>query len=80
MGAFGHFVGFREDFSTVLHTHPVGPPLLPADALRGPDLRFYFQSNQPSLVRFFAQVKIGGKDYFPRFVIKVQPLPHLSSR
>lgn len=80
MGAFGHFVGFREDFSTVLHTHPIGPPLLPADGLGGPDLRFYFQSNQPSLVRFFAQVKIGGKDYFPRFVIKVQPPPHLSSR
>ncbi len=77
MGAFGHFVGFREDFSTVLHIHPVGPPLLAVDALGGPDLPFYFRSNQPGLVRFFAQVKISGKDYFPRFVLNVQPLQHL---
>src|SRR5439155_809971 len=24
MGAFGHFVGFCDDFATVLHIHPVG--------------------------------------------------------
>lgn len=71
MGAFGHLVGFGED--TVLHIHPVGPPLLPVDALGGPDLPFYFRSNQAGAVRFFAQVKIGGKDFFPRFVINLQP-------
>ena len=24
MGAFGHFVGLQEDFSTVMHIHPLG--------------------------------------------------------
>lgn len=75
MGAFGHLVGFSE--AAVLHIHPVGPPLLPADALGGPDLPFYFRSNQAGAVRFFAQVKIGGKDFFPRFVINVQPVQRL---
>jgi Heavy metal binding domain len=77
MGAFGHFVGFSDDFSTVLHMHPVGK--LPADATSrgGPDLPFYFRSNKPGLVRLFTQVRIGGKDLFPRFVVRVQPLQHL---
>jgi hypothetical protein len=77
MGAFGHFVGFRDDFSTVLHIHPVGPALIAPDALGGPDLPFYFRSNRPGLVRFFAQVKIAGKDLFPRFVINVEPVQRL---
>jgi hypothetical protein len=77
MGAFGHLVGFSDDFSTVLHMHPVGQVPANVDSLGGPDLRFYFRSNKPGLVRLFAQVKIGGKDFFPRFVINVQPLQHL---
>lgn len=77
MGAFGHIVGFGNDFSTVLHMHPVGQLPTSADSLGGPDLPFYFRSARPGLVRLFGQVKIGGKDLFPRFVIKVQPLQHL---
>jgi Heavy metal binding domain len=77
MGAFGHLVGFSDDFSTVLHMHPVGQLPARADSLGGPDLPFYFRSNKAGLIRLFAQVKIGGKDFFPRFVIKVQPLQHL---
>lgn len=77
MGAFGHFVGFREDFSSVLHIHPVGTPLVSPESAGGPDLPFYFRSNHPGLVRFFAQVKIEGKDFFPRFVLKVLPLQQM---
>ena len=77
MGAFGHFVGFGDDFSTVLHMHPVGKQPADAGSLGGPDLPFYFRSNHEGLVRLFTQVKINGKDLFPRFVIKVQPLQHL---
>ncbi len=77
MGAFGHLVGFSDDFSTVLHMHPIGQPPTAADSTGGPDLAFYFRSNKPGLVRLFAQVKIHGRDFFPRFVIKVQPLQHL---
>jgi hypothetical protein len=77
MGAFGHFVGFSDDFATVLHLHPVGPVITDPDALGGPELPFYFRSNKAGLVRLFAQVKISGKDYFPRFVVRVEPLQHL---
>ncbi len=77
MGAFGHFVGFCDDFSTVLHIHPVGSLIQPPDAKGGPELPFYFRSNKPGFVRFFAQVKIHDKEMFPRFVIRVEPLQHL---
>ena len=77
MGAFGHFVAFADDFSTVLHMHPSGFAPAAADAHGGPELPFYFRSNKPGLVRLFTQVKIAGKDFFPRFVIRVQPLKHI---
>ena len=79
MGAFGHFVGFGDDFATVLHLHPVGPLTTDPEARGGPELPFYFRSNKPGLFRLFAQVKIDGKDFFPRFVLRVQPLQRLSS-
>jgi rubrerythrin len=79
MGAFGHFVGFGDDFATVLHLHPVGPLITDTDARSGPELPFYFRSNATGLFRLFAQVKIDGKDFFPRFVLRVQPLHRLSS-
>ena len=77
MGAFGHFVGFSDDFATILHLHPVGALITDPDALGGPELPFYFRSNKVGFVRLFAQVKIAGKDYFPRFVVRVDPLQHL---
>jgi Heavy metal binding domain len=79
MGAFGHFVGFGDDSGTVLHLHPVGPLITDPQARGGPELPFYFRSNKPGLFRLFAQVKIDGKDFFPRFVLQVQPLQRLSS-
>ena len=79
MGAFGHFVGFCDDFATVLHIHPLGALIESPDLRGGPELPFYFRSSKPGLVRFFAQVKVGGKEMFPRFVISVQPLQHLPS-
>lgn len=79
MGAFGHLVGFSDDFATVLHIHPIGPLIEDPKSLGGPELQFYFRSNKVGTIRFFAQVKIDGKDYFPRFVIKVAALQHLPS-
>ena len=73
MGAFGHFVGFGDDFATVLHLHPVGPLITDTEARGGPELPFYFRSNKAALFRLFAQVRINGQDYFPRFVLRVQP-------
>jgi rubrerythrin len=79
MGAFGHFVGFGDDFATVLHLHPVGPLITDPEARGGPELPFYFRSNKTGPFRLFAQVKIDGKDFFPRFVLQVQPLQRLPS-
>jgi rubrerythrin len=79
MGAFGHVVGFGDDFATVLHLHPIGPLITDPEARGGPELPFYFRSNKTGLFRLFAQVKIEGKDFFPRFVLRVQSLQHLSS-
>ena len=77
MGAFGHFVGFGDEFVTVLHLHPTGPPITDPEARSGPELPFYFRSNKTGLFRLFAQVKIEGKDFFPRFVLRVHPLQRL---
>lgn len=80
MGAFGHFVAFHNDFSTVMHIHPNGPAPKDLSSVGGPDLPFYFRSDAAGMVRLFTQVKIEGEDFFPRFVIKVQPLRHLPQR
>jgi hypothetical protein len=77
MGAFGHLVGFRQH-SSVLHIHPLGRALEPPDALGGPELRFYFRSDEPGLIRFFTQVKIAGRDLYPRFIVDVAPRPQLA--
>jgi len=77
MGAFGHFAGFGDEFVTVLHLHPTGPPITDPEARSGPELPFYFRSNKTGLIRLFAQVKIDGKDFFPRFVLRVHPLQRL---
>jgi rubrerythrin len=74
MGTFGHFVGFADDFATVLHLHPLGQLITDPQARGGPELPFYFRSNKTGLFRLYAQVNIGGKDFFPRFVLRVQPL------
>lgn len=69
MGAFGHFVAFGDDFATVLHLHPTGPLITDPEARSGPELPFYFRSKKTGLFRLFAQVRIEGKDFFPRFVL-----------
>ena len=68
-------MAFGNDFVTVLHLHPVGPLITDLEARSGPELPFYFRSNKAGLFRLFARVKIEGKDFFPRFVLRVQPLP-----
>jgi hypothetical protein len=77
MGAFGHFVGFCDDAATVLHLHPTGLLASDPEAKGGPELPFYFRANKVGLVRLFAQVRINGKDFFPRFVMRVQSLQRL---
>jgi hypothetical protein len=73
MGAFAHFVAFNEDRWTVLHLHPLGPPLTDPKARGGPELRFQFYTDRPGFYRLFVQVKIDGKDVFVPFGVTVQP-------
>ena len=73
MGSFAHIVGFSEDYKTVLHMHPKGPPVLDPVARGGPELEFQIYALRPGLVRLFAQVQIAGQQEFAPFVIRVVP-------
>jgi hypothetical protein len=73
MATFAHLVGFNEDFQTVLHLHPKGPPVLDANARGGPELEFQIYAMQPGFVRLFAQVQIGGQPHFAPFGLDIAP-------
>ena len=71
MATFAHLVGFNEDYQTVLHMHPKGPPVLDATARGGPELEFQIYALKPGFVRLFAQVQIGGVSKFAPFGIRI---------
>jgi heavy metal-binding protein len=73
MATFAHLVGFNEDFQTVLHMHPKGPPVLNPLARGGPELRFQIYALKPGFVRLFAQVQIDGRQQFAPFGIRIEP-------
>src|SRR6267154_2582893 len=60
MATFAHLVGFNEDYQTVLHMHPMGPPVLRRSERGGPELEFQIYALRPGFVRIFTQVQIGG--------------------
>jgi hypothetical protein len=73
MGAYSHIVAFSDDFRSVIHTHPLGDePSKPTDR-GGPDIVFHFAPDKAGFVKLFAQVKIGGKEYFAPFGVNVKP-------
>jgi hypothetical protein len=71
MATFAHLVGFNEDYKTVLHMHPKGPPVLDSTARGGPELEFQIYALRPGFVRLFAQVQIGGISKFAPFGIQI---------
>ena len=71
MATFAHLVGFNEDYRTVLHMHPKGPPITNPNERGGPELEFQIYALQPGFVRLFAQVQIGGVSKFAPFGINV---------
>jgi len=71
MATFAHLVGFNEDYQTVLHMHPMGPPVLRRSERGGPELEFQIYALRPGFVRLFAQVQIGGVQRFAPFGIQV---------
>ena len=71
MGAFAHLVGFNEDYRTVMHMHPKGPPVLDPAARGGPELEFQIYALRPGFVRLFAQVQIEGRSRFIPFGLQI---------
>ena len=55
MNAFAHLVGFNEDYKTVMHMHPKGPPVLDPAARGGPQLEFHIYALRPGFVRLFVR-------------------------
>lgn len=73
MQAFAHLVGFNEDHTTVLHSHPRGAPVVDPGRRGGPDLEFLIDTLRPGFYRLFAQVQVGGEVKTAPFGVKVLP-------
>ncbi len=72
MAAFAHLVGFNEDGETVLHMHPIGPPILNQAERGGPVLNFKLYATKPGFTRLVAQVQINGRQVFAPFGFQVE--------
>ena len=73
MAAFAHLVGFNQDYKTVMHIHPKGPPVLDPAVRGGPELQFQIYALRPGFVRLFAQVQIDGRSHFAPFGLQIVP-------
>ena len=73
MGAFAHFVGFCDDYRTVIHVHPIGPEPTRPDEHGGPVLPFCLYAPKPGYMRFYAQIRVGGQDRFAAFGLNIEP-------
>ncbi len=71
--SFAHLVGFNEDKETVLHMHPIGPPISNEKERGGPELEFKIYATKPGFVRIFAQVQVEGRSVFVPFGFQVAP-------
>jgi hypothetical protein len=72
MGAFAHVVGFTEDYSSVLHIHPMGKEPTRDTERGGPKLEFHIEPEKAGFVKLFVQVRIDGKDVFAPFGVTVK--------
>jgi hypothetical protein len=71
MATFAHFVGFNEDYKSVLHMHPKGPAVSDPNLRGGPELEFQIFALKPGFYRLFAQVQIDGRSRFAPFGIQI---------
>jgi hypothetical protein len=71
METFAHLVAFNEDYTTVLHMHPRGAPVLNPAERGGPELEFRIYPLRPGFFRLFAQVQVGGTSKFAPFGLSV---------
>lgn len=73
MGAFGHLIGFYEDMSGIAYAYALDAPPLTEDVLGGPVLHFRVTPQRAGFIRFFAQLRVGGKNITVPFGITVAP-------
>ncbi len=73
MGAFAHMVGFTDDLASIMHIHPLGREPETDDERGSGNLRFHLQPEKAGVVRLWLQVKLGGKEQFIPFTVKVAP-------
>lgn len=73
MGAFGHLVGFNEDFRTPLHVHPDPVPIGFETKNAGPVLKFSLIPPKSGTWRLFLQTAHAGKTYTSDFTVEVAP-------
>lgn len=71
MGAYGHLVGFGDDFETLIHIHPMGAEPTKDSDRGGPDLSFHLEPGEVNFIKFFVQVKIDGKELYAPFGLKI---------
>jgi hypothetical protein len=57
----------------VLHIHPLGKEPTLESQRGGPKLEFHIAPEKPGFVKFFAQVRIDGKDLFAPFGVTIAP-------
>lgn len=71
MGAYAHIVAFSEDYSTIVHIHPMGVEPEKETDRGGPELQFHIEPATSGFVKLFAQFRIKGKDIFVPFGLDV---------
>ena len=71
MGAFGHIVGFADDYKSVIHTHPIARGPLTSSDRGGPELEFQLYATRAGFYRLFVQIQTGGKSVFAPFGLDV---------
>jgi hypothetical protein len=73
MNAFAHMVGFYEDYTTVVHLHPLSEDILRDDVRGGPDMTFRFFPPKAGFIRLYCQVQVDGKMIFAPFILNIVP-------
>lgn len=71
MGAYSHIVGISEDWTSIVHVHPMGMEPSKASDRGGPAIDFHLEPRQPGFLKLFAQIQVDGHDVFLPFAVNV---------
>ncbi len=72
MGAYGHIVGFYDDFQTTAHMHPLGKEPKKDSDRGGSPLTFMLHPMRAGYMKYYVQVRRGDKDIFLPFGLTVE--------